>query len=158
MTSAYTSVAYAGVASKNVIHNFGAYPAVQCIDSTGLVFTPTSITHNTLNDFTVVFTGLSTGTIVATLGSPQAQSVVTSAISLNLSNTNRVVEMTTAGTTATLPTAVGRTGREFIIDNASTGNINVASLGGTIEGEVAQVVPPSSALVVYSDGTNWRLW
>jgi hypothetical protein len=65
--------------------------------------------------------------------------------------------MTVAGKTATLPTAVGYSGREYIIDNASTDSVYVTGTQD-IQGEVTQTIPADSAIAVYSDGAEWRIY
>jgi hypothetical protein len=162
VASVYTDVSFnvgGGGGSKNVVHNFGAYPVVQCIDSTGAVYAPTSITHNTLNDFTVVFAGAFDGHILATIGSPQLQLYKTVAADYAVLNTDHHIEVTAAGKTMTLPTAVGQAGRVFHIDNSSAGNITVICTGvETIWGQATQDVPPNSCMSVVSNGTVWRVF
>jgi hypothetical protein len=156
---AYTAVSGTG-SSKNVVHNFGQYPAVQVFDSgTGVVLTPTSITHNSANDFTVVFSGSTNYTIVATIGSPGAQSYRATGVDTTVLTTDRIIKVTVSGVVVTMLTAVGITGREFIIDNGSDGDITVVPNGAeTIEGEATQPVPSDSAIRMYSDGAGWRIY
>ena len=54
--------------SVTVTHNFDAYPVIDIIDNTGKVIIPLSITHNNVNSFTVTFSGVTSGVIVATYG------------------------------------------------------------------------------------------
>jgi len=51
-------------------------------------------------------------------------------------------------------------GREFIIDNASDGEITVVptNSGETIEGETSQIIPSQSAMHIYSSGVEWRIY
>lgn len=80
---------------------------------------------------------------------------VTSATNLTLSAT---ITKLTSAVIATIPTAVGVVGKEFIIDNAATADCTVTPTGAeTIEGEITQPLPPNSTMVVYSDGANWRI-
>lgn len=65
----FISQAFSGQTSINVAHNFGAYPVVNVVDSTGAVLIPLSIVHNTINDFTVTFSSAKSGWILATGGS-----------------------------------------------------------------------------------------
>lgn len=70
-----------------------------------------------------------------------------------------VICITTAFT-ATLPTAVGQTGRARVIKNANTvasGNvITVATTGGQlIDGAATAVLNPLQSITVVSDGANW---
>ena len=50
--------------SVTVTHNLGHYPIVQVIDNTGAKFDPTSITHASVNAFTVVMATSTTGNIL----------------------------------------------------------------------------------------------
>jgi hypothetical protein len=84
----------------------------------------------------------------------------TTAVNYSPSAQHHYVNVTVSGKTVTLPTAVGCAGREYKIDNASTGDITIATtspLGQTIEGETTQTVPINSCIQVYSDGANWRI-
>jgi hypothetical protein len=161
VVNSYTSVSYLSASSKNVIHNFGAYPMVQCISDLQYVFTPASIKHNSVNDFTVTFVSSSSGTIVASVGSPQAQSVLVVAADTALSASNRIVECIAAGKTLTLPFASGNMGREFILKNYSSGSMIVAAQAGEfIDNDNSWSLPggpPYYALTIYSNGTGWRV-
>ena len=59
-----------------------------------------------------------------------------------------------------LPTNVGRTGKIIIIKNSGTGVVNVdtATPGQTIEGEVTQDILPGDSWTLVSDGvSDWKL-
>jgi hypothetical protein len=140
----------------NVVHNFGTYPLVQVVDNTGAVLVPLSTVNNTLNDFTVTFNASTTGTIMASVGSPQPQALTVATGSYTVLTTDRIIKATGAGSTITLPTAVGNTGREFIINNASTGNLTVNTTSAqTMSAQLTQTLPAYSSMVVYSDGANY---
>lgn len=156
--SGYTTLAFDSETTVNLVHNFGAYPVIQVVDGTGAVIAPVSIVNNTTNDFTVTFSDPTSGTIIATLGSPQAQSVIVVTDDYTILVSNRIIKCTAQLKTMTLPDASGNTGREFVIDNASPGDIFVDSLGGTIEDELIQEMPANSGMHIYSDGSNWRLY
>lgn len=154
--NSYTSVGFTNQTSVNVIHNFGAYPVVQVINGSNAEIIPQSTTHNTLNDFTITFTSSTTGTIIASVGSPQAQQVIAVNADYVVLTTDRIIKVTALGKTITLPTAINNTGREFIINNASTGNITVNTTSSqTINNLLSQIVPSNSTMVVYSDGSNY---
>ena len=155
--TSYTTQGFNGQTSVTLTHNFGQYPVVQVIDGAGLVIVPLTTTNISNNAVTVTFAAPTTGTILATIGSPQAQSVVVVNNDYAVQITDRIVQMTVAGKTSTLPTAVGYTGREFVIDNAATGNVFVTG-AQTIQGQVTQTVPPNSAIAVYSNGAVWRIY
>ena len=50
--------------SVTVVHNFGTFPVIQVLNSLDSMIIPLTITHNSINDFTVTFTSGTTGTIV----------------------------------------------------------------------------------------------
>jgi hypothetical protein len=82
----------------------------------------------------------------------------TSAVSIVMTTANDILSMTSAGTTATLPTAIGAAARRYTIDNASAGDIFVTgTLGQTINGVATQTIPADSCMTVYSNGANWRI-
>jgi hypothetical protein len=124
------------------------------MSSTGNVISiPYSITHNSVNSFTVVFTRLTSGAVISTVGSPQNQNVISVADNYAASSTDRVVYVTASGKTITLP--VGAVGHEFIIDNASSGDITVVVTGGgTIEKESSQTIPSDSAMNIFAVTTT----
>jgi hypothetical protein len=157
VVTSYTTQGFNLQTSITLTHNFGQYPIVQVIDGAGLVLTPDTVTHISDDAVTVTFVGATTGTIIASIGSPQAQSVVSVNNDYNVQLTDRIVKMTVGGKTATLPTAVGYSGREYIIDNASTDNVYVTGTQ-TIQGLVTQTIPPDSAIAMYSDGAVWRIY
>lgn len=159
ITASYTSVSFSGQTSVNVVHNFGAYPAVQIIDNTGAVLIPLTIIHTSINDFTVTFQTATSGTIIATIGSPQRQSVVSVSTAYLITTADRIIKAIVAGIDITLLSAVGIDGAEFVIDNAATGDIRLLPDGAeTIQGESYQTIPPDSAIHVYSDGVGWRIY
>ena len=159
ISASYLLTSFSGQTSVSVTHNFGTYPIVQILNSSGAVIIPASITNNTLNDFTVTFSTSTTGTIMASVGSPQPQAVTTiAATPYTVLTTDRIVTVTASNAVITLPTAVGNTGREFNIDNASNTNITVRTTSSqTIQGQLTQTLPPNSAMTVYSTGAVWRI-
>jgi len=157
-TNDYLSQDFDTQTTINVTHGFNIYPAVQVVVA-GVVTTPTSITHNTVNDFTVVFGAPTSGTIIATVGSPQPQSVKTITNDYTALVTDRILTITAAGKTITLYAVSGNTGKELVIDNASTGNITVdGNASETIESELTQTVPSASAMRIFCTGTTWRIY
>jgi hypothetical protein len=155
----YSLTTFTTQTSVTVTHNFGSYPIVQVITSTGVVFIPYTITHSTVNAFTVTFSASQSGSIIASLGSPQPQALKTISTDYNINITDRILLVTAAGKTLTLPTAIGNTGREFIIDNNSPGDIYVICTGAeTIEDETSQTIPSNSAMNIYSTGSKYRIY
>ena len=67
-SSKYNNTVIASVSTYTVAHNFGAYPLVQVIDSGGNVIIPFSIVHNSVNDFTVNFSFVTSGNIISIAG------------------------------------------------------------------------------------------
>lgn len=157
VATSYTTQGFNGQTSVTLTHNFGVYPVVQVIDGTGLVIVPTTTTNTSPDSVTVTFGAPTTGTIIATVGSPQAQAVIAVNDDYDILTTDRIVQITVAGKTATLPTAVGYSGREYIVDNSSTGNVYLTGTQ-TIQGIVTQTIPPDSAIAVYSTGAVWRIY
>lgn len=157
--NSYFTQAFSAVTSVNVIHGFGAYPEVQVLDASFGMFLPLTIIHNTLNDFTVTFAVNSTGIVLATVGSPQPQGLVIVPGNYTVLTSDYFVKATGALSTITLLTAVGSAGFIRVIDNASAGNITVNTTAAqTIEGALTQVLPTNSAIAVYSDGSNYRIF
>lgn len=58
--------------------------------------------------------------------------------------------------TITLPTAIGITGKQYIISNVGTGVITVDANGSqTIQGDLTQDIYQYESLTIASDGANW---
>lgn len=75
-----------------------------------------------------------------------------------LTTADYIVKATTQGITLTMPTAVSISGRLYIIDNGSPGNITVNTTSSqTIEGVLTQIMPTNTSMTLYSDGVNWRI-
>lgn len=53
-----------------VTHNFGNFPVIQVLNDSDVQIIPFSVTHNSLNAFTVTFSSATSGTIIATFGNP----------------------------------------------------------------------------------------
>lgn len=156
VANSYSLTTFSGQTSVNVVHNFSTYPNVQVIDNTGAVIIPLSIVNNTLNDFTVTFDASTSGSIIATVGSPQPQSLTVASGNYTVLVTDQIIKVTGAAAVITLPTAVGNTGRKFDINNASTGDITVNTTSSqTITNQLTQVLPSGSSMTVYSDGANY---
>lgn len=84
------------------------------------------------------------------------QDFLSTAVGITL-GTQTVVKVTSA-CTITLPTAVGKTGRQYSIDNSSAGTVTVVPTGAEkIEGESSQVMTGDACMTVYSDGSGWRI-
>ena len=69
-----------------------------------------------------------------------------------------VVDCTSGTFTATLPTAVGVTGKEFMVKNSGAGTITVATTGGqTIDGAATTTSGAGVSRTFVSTGANWIL-
>lgn len=56
--------AFTAQTSVTVTHNLGMYPLVQVMDGSGVLIAPATVTHSSVNAFTVTFGGSTTGTII----------------------------------------------------------------------------------------------
>jgi len=93
------------------------------------------------------------------LSSPQAVAYKTVAVDYTALTTDKIVNVSVAEKTITLYTAVGNTGRQLIIDNASSGDIYISPDGAeTIQGETSQTIPSDSSISLYSTGVEWRIY
>jgi len=73
-----------------------------------------------------------------------------------LDTTDYLVDCTSNTFTVTLPTAVGSTGRIYIIKNSGSGIITIATTSSqTVDGETTQTLTQWDALAVMSTGTGW---
>jgi len=68
LTSVYLATPFTSQTSILVTHNFGKYPVVNVIDSTGQIVIPFNVTHSSVNAFTVNFYLPTTGNIIAVTG------------------------------------------------------------------------------------------
>jgi hypothetical protein len=68
------------------------------------------------------------------------------------------IECTANSFTVTLPTAVGREGREFSIKNSGAGTITVDGDGTeTIDDELTQIITQWDNIVIASNNVGWRI-
>lgn len=74
-----------------------------------------------------------------------------------LDATDHIVDCTSGTFTVTLPTAVGITGREYVVKNSGTGVITIDGNGSeTIDGQTTWSLPAQyDSITVVSDGANW---
>jgi hypothetical protein len=75
----------------------------------------------------------------------------------SITSTDYTIDCTSGTFTVTLPTAVGITGRQYVIKNSGTGVITVATTSSqTIDGVTTQAISIQyDYLKVQSDGSNW---
>lgn len=73
-----------------------------------------------------------------------------------LETTDYIINATTGTWTATLPSAAGITGQEFIINNSGGGTITVsASVGQNISGVASIMLGLNESVKIVSTGANW---
>ncbi len=106
--------------------------------------------------------GVATGTSLTLTGVLTAaglnQAYITKTAGYTLAATDGTVELLTNPATFVLPTAVGISGRMYVIKNLQTTNactVNTTS-AQTIDG-LSSISVAAGAATVQSDGTNWRL-
>lgn len=141
-----------------VTHNFGSYPVVNVINGSNEVIFPVSITHNSVNAFTVVFSGSTSGNIIATIGGVST-AVVTKVADYNITSTDYLVLGNSANITFTLPSAVGLQGHIYAIKkiDASGPFLKIAAQAGEyIDGQPdISVTAQYTAVTLQSDNTQW---
>ena len=76
----YNSTTFTAQTSVTVTHNFGAYPVVNVIDNNDEQIIPLSVTHDSVNAFTVTFSASTTGTILSTAGGYSASAAATNVV------------------------------------------------------------------------------
>jgi hypothetical protein len=120
---------------------------------------PFSISHISINQFTVTFTESNSGIIIATLGSPQLNNFTVTANDYNATNSDYIIEVTGLQKTVTLPTAVGITSKIFVVKNTSTGNIFINTTGvEKIDNQSIVDLKPYESISIYSNGTNYNIF
>jgi hypothetical protein len=84
-----------------------------------------------------------------------SQPFVVKTANYTLTATDEIVFMSGANLTATLPTAVGNAGLQYVVKNQDATVLTVGSNGGTIDGDTTRSLAQYDSLTVVSDGTNW---
>lgn len=83
---------------------------------------------------------------------PYVAKTATYAVGVN----DYVIEATSGTFTVTLPTAIGITGRIYVVKNTGAGTITVATTGGqTIDGGATVSLTQNLFTMVQSNGANW---
>jgi len=158
IANAYLSQSINSQTSGVVNHNFGAYPIVQAINSSGEVIAPQSIINTSVNSFTVTFATPTTGNILATLGSPQLNNYISTSNNYTTTVNDYIINQSGSGKSVTLITAIGRAGKIFIIKNSSLGAITINTSGSEkIDGLSSITLSTLDSITVYSDGTNYYI-
>lgn len=163
VANAYKLTAFSGQTSITVLHSFGTYPVVTVTETVGSnqeVVIPKTIKHTTLNSFTVEFDVATSGSIIASVGSPQPNQVRVITGNDTILLTDKIVQVTGLGAVISLPTAIGNQGFIFDIDNNSGRYITVICLigGQLISNEITQEIPDQDCMSIYCDGTNYRIY
>jgi len=164
LLSGYLTTIFTSQTSVTVTHNFGYYPLIQVMDTSLLEFIPYSITRSSLNAFTIDFSSSTSGTIICMASqtyqvTQNTNSLRITSISYTITQSDYKIKCVTSGITITLPTAVGLTGVEFIVDNGSGGDIYLNTTSSqTINGDPSQTISNNSCINVYSDNANWRIF
>jgi hypothetical protein len=107
----------------------------------------------------VVGNGTTTATSTLQSGGSFAVAIVSKLANYTLTATDAIVKVTATGTTQTLPTAVGCTGRRYILKLTASGSCTIATTSGqTIDGASTYSLSAQYKYVeVVSDGSNWNI-
>lgn len=115
-------------------------------DSTG-----TGATTSTINEIAIG----TTAHVTKTFGG-RRKAYVAKTTTYSIAVTDHIINCTSGTFTATLPTAAGITGQEFIIVNSGSGSITIATTSGqTINGASTATLNQWDRITVISDGANW---
>jgi hypothetical protein len=172
-TNTSTTASFAGITmnaqNSTVIGKIGAYPASSSVAGLSLG----SISNHKVTFFTnstpAVYIdnsqrmGVGVSSPTSTLHTTSfAAGYVAKTANYTLTSSEYLVNCTANSFTITLPTAVGVTGRQYIIKNTGTATtITIATTSSqTIDGLTASTynVVNLTALRVISDGANWITW
>jgi len=126
------------------------------IDATGEVLIPLTIIHSSINAFTITFSASTSGNILASVGSPQLQTYLSTAANYTGVASDYFVEFTAVDKTFTFLTEVGRTGKTLVLVNGSSGQLSWNTTSSqTVSGALTGTMQSKSALMAFSNGTNW---
>jgi len=103
--------------------------------------------------------GATTPTSTVHVGGSFATAYVAKTADYTATANDNMIKVTTAAVTITLPTAVGITGREYVIVNASSGNITVATTSsqniGNYNVATTLTIPSDGSYTLASDNAGW---
>ena len=122
-----------------------------------------SLSGTTLTFVTAPFTGALLEVFYVNSTSSAGYAVQTKSANYTLVNTDYVIlaDTTSNNVTLTLPTAVGQSGRTFVLKKTSYNYsmIIATTSSQTIDGDLTQTVTAGSkaAITVHSDGSNWYI-
>lgn len=94
--------------------------------------------------------------VLALIGDPVTLPYVAKSGTYTLQASDAIMEATSGTFTTTLPTAVGVTGRLYVVKNSGAGVVTVDTTSGqTIDGAASASVAAGAVLRVASNGANW---
>lgn len=166
----YTDQGFSPAAGANALRLFNAVPVINQTSTasgsvSGYVYDPTLTAILGSNySFTSSSGSAGFGTLTPTstvqVSGSFAAAYVAKTANYTLTASDRLVNCTANSFTITLPTAVGITGREYIVKNTGAGTITLATASSqTIDGSAPGSLgagPTVSRLM--SDGANWITW
>lgn len=153
------SFAYTANAAHNIVHNFGTYPVVQAFDTSGYQLIPLIIQNINTNTVAITFSDSATYALVLTAGSPPLTNYVSVSSDYSVLSGDYLVKVTAAGKFITLPTAIGRSGKVFIVKNASAGIIDVIFTSGqNADGYTDVTIASGDAYSFMADNTNYLIF
>jgi hypothetical protein len=133
---------------------------VQVITDTSppLVIVPLDISHTNLMSLTVTFDGLSSGSVICTIGGV-ATTVNTVSADYSILPTDNLI-LVTAACTVTLPDPTGLQGKTYSVKDMAINGLEVVLdtyLGiATIDTELSKtMIAMFTNIQVFTDGTNW---
>lgn len=158
IANAYISQSFTNTSTVTVIHNFGTNPVVTVLAG-GQMIIPKDVIFTNINQFTVDFSFATSGTIMASVGSPQLNTYVTVNGNYTATTNDYIIKETAASSIVTLPTAVGNSSKTYVIKNSSAGSIDIVGTGGqTIDGNADVTLSTLDSISVLSDGSNWLIY
>ena len=125
-------------------------PALSAEDQQDFLWVDQDVTVGSAPVFSVAnFTDLPNSDVVQT-------NVVLKNADYLLQDTDHICVATSGSFSVTLPDAVGRLGKQFMVKNSGNGTILLASLGfALIDGEGVQTLYPWDSYTLVSNGVGW---
>ncbi len=136
-------------ASTNPFTSFGASPTINQTGSANGITSGFYYNPNLVSAFDNRALNLQKGSIVFPYAAKSA--------TYSISNNDYLLDFTGGTFTATLPTAVGCTGKIYVLKNSGGGSITIATTSSqTIDGETSYMLSTQySTITVVSNGINW---
>ena len=147
---------YTADTAHQIAHNFGTYPVVQCFDTFGYMVIPISIQQIDADTVELIFSKTATYKVILTVGSPPLSTITSVSADYSVLGGDYLIKVTASGKEITLPTAVGRPGKIFIVKNSSTGICSVLFTSGqNADGYTNVTIPAGDSYSFMSDDTNY---